>query len=80
MDGVISSHKYKLQIPRDSEVFITIHQMSKSKGDFKPYVTIQFLKSLLCMLTPRNKRIYTSKNCENIHVKKSKNLEIRVSE
>lgn len=31
MDGVISSHKYKLQIPRDSEVFITIHQMAKSK-------------------------------------------------
>lgn len=48
MDGVISSHQYKLQIPRDSEVFITIHQMAKSKGVFKPYVTIQFLKSLLC--------------------------------
>ncbi|XP_015775882.1 PREDICTED: EF-hand calcium-binding domain-containing protein 7-like [Acropora digitifera] len=31
MDGVISSHQYKLQIPRDSEVFITIHQMAKSK-------------------------------------------------
>ena len=28
------------------------------------------------MLKPRNQCLYTSKNCESIHVKKSKNLEI----
>ncbi|XP_068726920.1 EF-hand calcium-binding domain-containing protein 7-like [Montipora capricornis] len=31
MDGIISSHEYKLQIPRDSEVFLTICPASKKK-------------------------------------------------
>ena len=32
MDGLISSHEYKLQIPRDSDVFITIYPVVNKKG------------------------------------------------
>lgn len=32
MDGLITSHEYELQIPRDSDVFISIYPIGNKKG------------------------------------------------